>query len=110
MCTAGGKWGGYDKNGCGKLANNFTNLVMGSENVFNYSFVHCCYLNYSIFLFYATNKQYIGKDGMLSKLVEESLNNRMEQSTGNMNDISNTLINIANYVNTSKAMLNETVS
>ena len=48
--------------------------------------------------------------GMLSKLVEESLNNRTEQSTGNMNDISNTLINIANYVNTSKAMINETVS
>ena len=48
--------------------------------------------------------------GMLSKLVEESLNNQTEQSTGNMNDISNTLINIANYVNTSKAMINETVS
>ena len=34
MCTAGGKWGGYDKNGCGMLSNNFTNLVTESENVF----------------------------------------------------------------------------
>jgi hypothetical protein len=46
---------------------------------------------------------------MLSKLVTESLNNRTEQSMDNMNEISNALINIANYVNTSKATINETV-
>ena len=47
---------------------------------------------------------------MLSKLVEESLNNLAEQSTENMNEISNALINVANYVNTSKPTINETVS
>lgn len=47
---------------------------------------------------------------MLSKLVEESLSNRAEQSTENMNEISNALVNVANYVNTSKPMINETVS
>jgi hypothetical protein len=32
-CSAGGQWGGFDEKGCGVLANNFTNLVIGSKNV-----------------------------------------------------------------------------
>lgn len=46
----------------------------------------------------------------LSKLVEESLNNQVEQSMENMNEISNAFVNMANYVNTSKAQINESVS
>ena len=47
---------------------------------------------------------------MLSKLVEDTLSSRVEQSLENMNKISDALINMADYVNTSRAMINQTVS
>lgn len=46
----------------------------------------------------------------LSKLVRESVESLVDQSTSNLNGISSTFANVANYVNTSNAMIEESVS
>ena len=46
----------------------------------------------------------------LSKLVRESVESLVDQSTSNLNGISSTFANVANYVNTSNATIEESVS
>ena len=66
-CTTGGYWGGFDENGCGVLANNFTNLEIESKNVSSYNNNSCMllfFMHFSNFYFlYLAYKQYIGNDG-----------------------------------------------
>lgn len=47
---------------------------------------------------------------MLSVLVKQTANRSVEQSGENLNEISSTLANVANYVDRSKVMMNKTVS
>ena len=46
----------------------------------------------------------------LSNLVNQSVESLVEQSTNNLDDISNTFMNVADYLNTSKVTINESVS